>query len=66
MPDVPIAAVTAHALPDDRERALEAGCDAVLTKPYLIGDLLACVEMLVAGSLSMPPAAGAAEDRVTS
>jgi two-component system, cell cycle response regulator DivK len=33
--DIPIIALTAHGLASARTRALEAGCDAVITKPFL-------------------------------
>jgi CheY-like chemotaxis protein len=38
---IPLIAVTAHALPNDRKRAMEAGCDEYITKPM---DLLDFVE----------------------
>lgn len=33
--DIPIIALTAHGLASARGKALEAGCDAVITKPFL-------------------------------
>lgn len=30
---IPVIAITAHAFPEDRERAREVGCDGFLTKP---------------------------------
>lgn len=38
--DIPVIALTAHALESDRSRALEIGCDAFETKPVDIGRLL--------------------------
>lgn len=32
-PKIPITALTAHSLPKDRRRALEVGCDEIITKP---------------------------------
>jgi two-component system cell cycle response regulator DivK len=41
---IPIIAVTAHALPGDKARSLEAGCDGYLAKPIAPGALLAEVD----------------------
>jgi CheY-like chemotaxis protein len=41
---IPIIAVTAHALPSDRRRSVEVGCDGYLAKPLPPGALLAEVD----------------------
>lgn len=40
---IPLIALTAHALPSDRQRALDAGCDDYLTKPMDLEELLEAV-----------------------
>lgn len=42
--NIPIVALTAHAMLDDKKRFVEAGCDGVQTKPYSFADLLAEIE----------------------
>ena len=41
---VPIIGVTAHALPEDREKCLENGMDGYLPKPISRDDLLAIID----------------------
>ena len=41
---IPVIALTAHALPAERDRALEAGCVAFETKPIDFPKLLAAIE----------------------
>jgi two-component system, cell cycle response regulator DivK len=41
---IPIVAVTAHARAVDQEHAIEAGCDAYLSKPYSIHQLFELIE----------------------
>jgi PAS domain S-box-containing protein len=40
LPEVPIIAQTAYAIPEDRERALSAGCIDLITKPFRRESLL--------------------------
>jgi two-component system, cell cycle response regulator DivK len=44
---LPIIALTAHALPDERARALEAGCDDYDTKPVELERLLGKIAAIV-------------------
>jgi CheY-like chemotaxis protein len=47
---IPIAALTAHTLPGDRKRALDAGCDSYLSKPINIALFNETVSKLIAKS----------------
>lgn len=45
--DVPVIALTGHALPGDRERCLDAGMDGYLTKPIRLDDLRAALQQFL-------------------
>lgn len=40
---IPLIALTAHALPSDRQRAMDAGCDDYITKPMDLEELLEAI-----------------------
>ena len=50
---LPIVAMTAQAGDSDRDRCLEAGMDAYLTKPVRISELMRMIESVVPGGLIM-------------
>ena len=45
--DIPIVAVTAYSMKGDRERILEAGCDAYVSKPINTRELPLLIEELL-------------------
>ena len=45
--DIPIIALTAHAMAEDRKKALDAGCDEYDTKPIEFEGLLKKINKLI-------------------
>jgi CheY-like chemotaxis protein len=52
--DVPVLALTAHALAGDRERALEVGCADYHTKPVDFPKLLAQIQAILQNRTTVP------------
>jgi two-component system cell cycle response regulator DivK len=52
-----VIAVSGYAYPEDREKALAAGCDAWMTKPYELATLLNVINQATKGlNLRIEPA----------
>jgi two-component system, cell cycle response regulator DivK len=47
---IPVIALSAHAMPGDREKALEAGCNEYDAKPVKLPSLLAKIRALLPGA----------------
>jgi CheY-like chemotaxis protein len=59
---IPIVAVTAHALPGDRQRSVDAGCDGYLAKPITPAVLIADVDRRLGRTTPSYPASSARND----
>jgi two-component system, cell cycle response regulator DivK len=55
MPHIPVIAVTAHAMLTDREKVIQAGCDACVPKPVDFKLLRSQLEQWLAGASSFQP-----------
>jgi CheY-like chemotaxis protein len=47
-PDLPVIALTAYALPGDREKAIESGCDDYMAKPIALQEFISKVNKYLA------------------
>jgi CheY-like chemotaxis protein len=50
---IPVVALSAHAMSEDRQRGLDAGCDCYETKPLEFDRLIASVEALLKKGISL-------------
>ncbi len=51
----PVIVLTAHALPGDRQRAMDAGCDQYITKPMDLGELVEVIHYWIKKAKSSHP-----------
>ncbi len=51
---IPVIAVSSYAMPEDKKRAMEAGCSAFFTKPVDINALCSRIEALGGGEPGPP------------
>ena len=52
---IPVIALTAMAMKEDREKTRTAGCDAYIAKPLRYKELLAAIDTLLAKGAVTPP-----------
>lgn len=52
---IPLYALSAHTLPSDRKRALDAGCDGYISKPIHMAGFLEVIEQAFGGKKEKKP-----------